>query len=184
MSSFSEREYQALRATIQTRGGARPFAFLAGLGLWAAALVTVLAWLPYPMASVVPLLMLAATFEVVRSFHLNVERIGRYLQVFYEEGDNGSPPTGPPAWEHTAMVFGPRVPGAGGHPLFLPVFVLAVLVNYLAVVLPGPLPIELWTLAVPHAAFVGWMAYCDRGMRKQRAIELARYRALKDSLRS
>ena len=37
-----------------------------------------------------------------------------------------------------------------------------------------------WTLAVPHVAFVVWMLYCDRAMRKQRATELARYRALED----
>ena len=29
----------------------------------------------------------------------------------------------PPAWERTAMVFGAAVPGAAGHPLFVPVFV-------------------------------------------------------------
>ena len=184
MNSLADREYEALRATIQGRGGARPLAFLAGLATWAIVLAAILAWLPNPIASVVPLLILLATFEVVRALHLNVERIGRYLQVFYEEGPGGSPPTAVPAWEHTAMAFGPRVPGAGGHPLFLPLFALAAVANLLAVWLPGPLPVEYGTLAVPHLAFVGWLIYCDRGMRAQRAKELARYRAIKDSLRS
>ena len=184
MNSLADHEYQALRATIQARGGARPLAFLAGLGTWAIALVAVLAWLPNPIASVVPLLVLLATFEVVRVLHLVVERIGRYIQVFFEEASGGSPPTAPPAWEHTAMAFGPRVPGAGGHPLFLPVFVLAAVTNYLAVLFPGPLPIELGVLAVPHVAFLIWMIWCDRGMRAQRTQELARYRAIRDSLRS
>jgi hypothetical protein len=179
MNSLADREYEALRATIRARGGARPLAFLAGLATWAVVLAAILAWLPNPIASVVPLLLLLATFEVVRALHLNVERIGRYLQVFYEEGSGGSRPAAAPAWEHTAMVFGPRVPGAGGHPLFLPLFGLAIVANYLAVLLPGPLPVEYGVLAVPHVASIVWMLYCDRGMRAQRATELARYRALR-----
>jgi hypothetical protein len=39
--------------------------------------------------------------------------------------------------------------------------------------------IELASLAVPHVAFGVWVLYCDAGMRKQRASELARYRALR-----
>jgi hypothetical protein len=181
MSDLAAAEYAALRETIRTRGGARAFAFLFGLSVWAAMLAGILTWLPNPVAAVVPLLVLLATFEVVRTLHLGVERIGRYVQVFFEES-RGSAPTGPPAWEHTAMQFGPSVPGAGGHPLFLPIFVLADLVNFLAVLFPGPVVVELTTLSVPHAAFLIWMLYCDRGMRRQRSSELARYRALRDEL--
>ena len=146
----------------------------------------VLIWLPNPLAAVVPLLILIAAFEVIRSLHCGVERMGRYIQVFFEEGleKDGAPLT-PPAWERSAMQFGPSVPGAGGHPLFFPIFLLATIVNMTAVILPGPLPVELGTLLVPHVSFIAWMLYCDRGMRRQRATELARYRALKkDSLRS
>jgi hypothetical protein len=182
MSRLPDAEYDALRQTIRSRGGTRPLAFLLGFSTWAVVLAGVLAWLPNPMASVIPLLVLLATFEVVRSLHLGVERIGRYLQVFYEEGASGSAPTATPAWEHTAMIFGPSVPGAGVHPFFLPLFLLAGLANFLAVVFPGPIMIEVATLAVPHVAFVIWMIYCDRGMRKQRATELARYRALRQEL--
>jgi hypothetical protein len=39
--------------------------------------------------------------------------------------------------------------------------------------------VEIMTMAVPHVAFIVWMLYCDRGMRRQRTTELARYRALK-----
>jgi hypothetical protein len=182
MSQLSDAEYGALRETIRSRGGARPLAFLLGFSVWAAVLAGVLIWLPAPMASVIPLLILLATFEVVRSLHLGVERIGRYLQVFYEESARAGPPAGTPAWEHTAMMFGPTVPGAGVHPFFLALFLLADLVNVLAVVLPGPIMVEWTTLAVPHIAFAIWMIYCDRGMRKQRATELARYRAIRKEL--
>ena len=54
------------------------------------------------------------------------------------------------------MSFG-HVPGVGGHPLFVPVFFLATIANYLAVILPSPVPIELGVMAVPHLAFVAWL---------------------------
>ena len=181
MNDVAVREYAALRETIRSRGGARPIAFLLGLSAWAVVLAGILAWLPTPIASVVPLLMLLATFEVVRTLHLGVERIGRYIQVFFEEQDGGSAATTPPAWERTAMAFGPTLPGAGVHPYFLPVFFMATVVNFLAVLFPGPVTVELATLAVPHVALLAWLIYCDVGMRKQRGTELARFRALRDS---
>jgi hypothetical protein len=184
MEDYAAREYAALREAIRSRGGVRPVVFLAGIAAWAAAVIGVLAWLPNPLASVVPLTVLLATFETVRALHLGVERIGRYLQVFFEEDRGGRSPTDPPAWEHTAMAFGGSVPGAGVHPYFLAVFCLAAVVNFLSVVFPGPLPVELGMLAIPHAAFLVWTLYCDRGMRKQRAAELARFRVLRDSLRA
>jgi hypothetical protein len=184
MNDLPGREFETLRATIRARGGARPWAFLAGISAWAALLILVLIWLPNPIAAAVPLLVLVATFEVVRSLHLVVERIGRYVQAFFEEGSAIDGPLVPPAWERTAMIFGPRVPGVGVHPFFLPVFLLATVINLLAVVLPDPIPLELGAMLLPHVAFVVWMIYCDRAMRKQRATELARYRALRDSARA
>ena len=179
MDDLAGREFAALRDTIKSRGGARILGFLAGISAWAVALTVVLIWLPYPMAAVVPLVVLVATFEVVRMLHLVVERIGRYVQVFYEE------PLGarlaPPAWERAAMHLGPSMPGAGGHPLFLPLFLIATTVNALAIVLPGPMMIESIALGVPHVSFVVWMLYCDRAMRRQRATDLGRYRSLRDT---
>jgi hypothetical protein len=177
MDDLAAVEFSALRETIRTRGTARVAVLLAGFASWAVVVILVMVWLPVPMAAVVPLLVLVATFEVVRVLHLGVERVGRYIQVFYE--DSAGQPLTTPAWERTAMAFGPTVPGAAGHPLFLPLFLMATVVNGLAVVLPGPILVEGVTLAVPHLAFVAWLAYCDRGMRRQRAADLARYRALK-----
>ena len=182
MDDFAGREFTSLRETIRSRGGARPIVFLIGLATWAVLLVGILALLANPIASVVPLLVLLGTFEAVRSLHLGVERIGRYAQVFFEEPSSGSAPTAAPAWEHTAMVFGPSLPGAGVHPFFQPVFILATGVNLLAVWLPGPLIVEAVPLVVPHLAFVLWMLYCDRAMRRQRASELARFREIRNSL--
>jgi hypothetical protein len=180
MSDLAAQEFAALRDTIRRRAGARPLVAFAGVAVWAVVMLGVLIWLQNPLAAVVPLLVLVAAFEVVRTLHLGVERIGRYVQVFFEESSAGADTAlSPPAWERTAMMFGPSLPGAGGHPLFFPVFFMATVANLLAVVLPGPLAIELGTLLVPHAAFISWMLYCDRGMRQQRSAELARFRAIK-----
>ena len=77
------------------------------------------------------------------------------------------------------MSFG-KVPGVGGHPLFVPVFLIATTVNYLAVLMPGPVAVEMIVMAIPHLAFVAWLVAADRSMRNQRAIELARLRELFD----
>ena len=78
------------------------------------------------------------------------------------------------------MALGAAVPGAAGHPLFVPVFALAAIVNFLGVLLPGPIPIELGLLAIPHVAFLLWLVRADRAMRVQRTREFARFRDLRD----
>src|SRR5207253_4116872 len=90
-------EYRALRETIRERGTARVWVFLAGLVAWGALTIATAALAALPIATLLPLLVLAAAFEAVFSLHLGVERIGRYLQVFFEE-DAG--------WEHRAMAIG------------------------------------------------------------------------------
>ena len=185
MNDRAAQEYLALRQTVQARGTARPWVCLTGFFAWAVCLLVVVIWLPNPLAAVVPLLLLVVTFEVIRSLHLAVERIGRYLQVFYEESSGADVAFAPPTWERIAMVLGPNIPGAGVHPFFLPLFLMATVINFMAVILPGPVALEMATLTVPHAAFIIWLLHCDRGMRKQRTTELARFRELKkDSLRS
>lgn len=183
MERPSSAEYLVLRTTISARGSLRPVLFVAGLGIWAVLLTAVLVLLPYPLAVAIPLVVLAATFEAIRPLHFGAERLGRYLQVFYEElGQTGRPLSDVPSWERVAMSLG-TVPGTGGHPLFVPIFFIATIVNYLPVLLarPAAVPVELGMLAVPHVAFVVWMIACDRAMRTQRASELARFRQLRDA---
>ena len=150
---------------------------VAGLSVWGALLLAVLVGLPYPLGSLIPLVVLVATFEAVRALHFGTERIGRYLQVFYEEPGK-RPISEVPSWERTAMVFGPAVPGASGNPLFSAVFGIATAVNFLAVILPGPVYVETIYLAIPHATFLIWMLRNNRAMKAQRATELERYRSL------
>ena len=183
MERPSSAEYLVLRKTIASRGNLRPILFVAGLGIWAVLLTAVLALFPYPLAVAIPLVVLAATFEAIRPLHFGAERIGRYLQVFYEEdGQTGRSLSDTPSWERVAMSLG-AVAGVGGNPLFIPLCFIATVVNYVPVLLaqPAAVPIELGMLAVPHVALVVWLIYCDRAMRAQRVTELARFRQLRDA---
>ena len=178
MERHRASEYLVLRQAIAQRGALRHVLVFCGITIWAVLLIAVLALLPYPFLATVPLLALLVTFEVIRPLHFGAERIGRYVQVFYEEaGEPGRALSDTPSWERVAMSFG-RVPGVGGHPLFVPTFLLATAINYVAVLLPGPVAVELSVMAIPHLAFIAWLAAADRAMRKQRAIELARLREL------
>ena len=96
-------EYASLRRAIAGRGQLRTTLFVAGLASWALVLVAILVTLPYPLVSIVPLTLLLGVFEAIRPLHTGAERIGRYLQVFYEErGEPGRPLAETPSWERTA----------------------------------------------------------------------------------
>ena len=76
MTPRERDEYRALRATIRTRGTARVSVFLAGLGIWAGLAIATAALLPVPSATLVPLVLLAGTFESVFALHVGVEARG------------------------------------------------------------------------------------------------------------
>jgi len=181
MTEQQLHEFRSLRDAVANRGHLRIALTVAGIGVWAVVLTAILIALPFPVAAVIPLTMLLATFEAIRPLHFGAERIGRYLQVFYEEADApaGLPPVAP-AWERTAMAFGTALPGAAGHPLFAPLFGLATVVNFIAVVIPEPLPEELALISLPHLAFLAWLVRTDGAMRAQRPKELTRFRDLRD----
>jgi hypothetical protein len=178
MFRHGRSEYLVLRRTIAQRGALRPILFLSGIAIWSVTTIAVLVWLPRPVAAFIPLLVLIATFEAIRPLHFGAERIGRYLQVFYEEaGEAGRPLRDSPSWERIAMQFG-SVPGAGGHPLFVPSFFLATLANYFVAIQPGPGFADAIIVGVAHAVFVAWMFASHRAMKKQRQIEVERMRQL------
>lgn len=177
---LSVQEYRQLRDAIAARGDLRARMFLGGIAAWAGALIAVLAALPYPLTATIPLAVLVAVFETIRPIHFGAERIGRYLQVYYEErGTLSRPLAETPSWERSAMAVGGSLPGAAGHPLYLPVFLIAVALNYLAVILPGPVLAEMVLLAIPHAAFIVWLLIVDHAVRLQRERELNRLRVLR-----
>src|SRR3979490_1608477 len=97
MTAREQVEDRELRATIRERGTARVYIFAGGIAAWGALTIATAALASTPLATLLPLLVLAAGFEGVFALHVGVERIGRYLQVFYEAEDTGA------RWEHIAM---------------------------------------------------------------------------------
>jgi hypothetical protein len=168
-------EYNALRATIRERGTARVWIVLVGTLGWAAlALAGATVAVP-PLLTLVPLLVLATTFEITLALHTGVERVGRYIQVFFEE------PGGLSGWEHRIMEFGrsgKRRPST--DPLFARGFLLGVVLNIVTALATGPIAIEWAVLGVAHALLAARILIARREASGQRAADLARFKELKD----
>lgn len=173
-------EYQELRATIRQRGSLR--LALAGLGFtaWGALVVALAASSLTGWATLVPLIALAALFEAILALHVGVERVGRYLQVFFEEEplQTGGARRD---WEHQAMQYGSRFRGGIGHPLFPLCFASAIPLNLLPAVLAGHRGLPLVVLALMHIVVLVRIVFAHRHTRDLRARDLERFRALRDS---
>ena len=172
MSDANQTEYRALRDTIRERGTARLCAVLGGIVAWGALIVALFAagvggWL----ATLVPLVVLVATFEVNFFIHTGVERIGRYLQVFYEER------SGSPGWETTAMNFGAKFPSAL-DPLFAIIFAAATTLNFLSSLTIVRQPVVIALSLVAHLAFAYRIVAARKLAGAQRALDLDRFRGL------
>lgn len=171
MTAQEVAEFTELRATIRQRVTQRLWLFVVTLGLWAAATMTIAAFTTLPVAALLPLLLLAGGFETIVQLHTGVERIGRYLQVFYDETD---PTAKERNWERTAMAYGRAYPG-GSDALFGVHFFLAVLLNFVPVTLAEPVKIDVVVVAAAHVAFVGRLLVARRAAARQRAVDLERF---------
>ena len=109
---------------------------LVGFLGWAAAILANAALAAIPAATLVPLPFLAVTFEIVFSLHTSVERIGGYVQVFFEDEATDE------AWERRlAAFFGRgRTTSAAGDPLFADYFWIAAILNSAARDRPRAIP--------------------------------------------
>ena len=176
MREIGRSEYEALRATIRQRGTARMWVILCGLWAWGALVIALWAADAQGALTLVPFLALAATFEISFFIHTGVERVGRYLQVYYEEDGQG--------WEHTVMAYGKSFPG-GADPLFVALFSVTAAVNFLSSLAsatrrPGWIAIAL----VAHL-MLGWRFLAARRLAAgQRGLDLARFAAMKQGAAS
>ena len=169
-------EYNALRATIRERGTARTWIVLIGTIGWAVVALATAALTAAPLLTLIPLLVLATTFEITFALHTGVERVGRYIQVFFEE------PGGMAGWEHRIMEFGRS--GArrlSTDPLFARSFLLGVVLNLVTAVASGPIAIEWVVLGVAHALLVVRILMARREAAGQRALDLARFKEIRDA---
>ena len=74
MTERDLQEYKALRATISQRGSVRTCAFVVGLAAWAVVSLST-ALVSIPLVTVLPLVLLAGTFEAVFALHVGAERV-------------------------------------------------------------------------------------------------------------
>lgn len=180
MNELAREEYAALRKTIRHRGTTRIVLSVVSLIAWAAITIAMLATLSLPVASLVPLVVLAGAFEAIYALHMGVERIGRYLQAFYEpdETDASAPIRDLPAWETAAMRLGREMP-AGPDPLFTVIFGLAVLLNFVPVILAGPAPSELFVVGGLHLIVAARLVSARLAAGRQRAADFERFRRMR-----
>jgi hypothetical protein len=171
MTDRSAEEYAALRATIRERGTARVYILALGLAVWAAlALAAVVLGIP-PVATLIPLVVLAATFEGVYGLHVAVERIGRYLLVFHDD-----------RWEQAAGVFGSPAGAPRVDPLFGTVFLLAALVNLVPLLATTPIVQELLIVGAAHAAFGARVLRARAAARRQRGVDTERFKQVRQEV--
>jgi hypothetical protein len=165
-------EYAALRATIRERGTVRACSILIGLAVWGALVATLVANSASGAVTLVPLVALAATFEISFFIHTGVERIGRYIQAFYEERAEWS------GWETTVMRYGATFPSSGADPLFSGLFFAAALASFLSTL--SQFPRESWNIVsvFAHAGFAYRIVRARRYTAAQRAQDLDRFRQL------
>lgn len=176
MTARDQEEYSALRATIRERGTARVCVFAGGIVAWTAATIATAALASTPVATLLPLLVLASIFEAVFALHIGVERIGRYIQVFHEAGGSSPLATG---WEHAAMAFGRPAGAATTDALFTGPFLLTALLNAAPALMLTPTRVELVVIGGGHALFVLRVLAARHAAGKQRALDLARFEQLK-----
>jgi len=166
-----QEEYRALRATIRERGTARVCLFAGGFVAWGALTVATAALASTPLATLLPLLVLAALFEALYALHVGVERIGRYIQVVHEEDGQG--------WEHAAMAFGRPKGAAASDPLFSILFGLAIVFNAAPALILHPTIEEIVFVGGAHALFALRLVLARTAAARQRAIDLERFAQLK-----
>ncbi len=175
--NLQQSEFAVLRQTIAWRGTVRmalvPLTFIA----WATLSLVILLFADRPVAALFTLVVLAAGFEAVHALHVGVERIGRFLQVYYEGAAES------PRWETSVTSVGPGLPGGGIDPLFTFVFAAAAFLNMMLVLIPEPSRLELGVIGVLHLAFVLRLVRARGASARQRAIELESFKAVRERQR-
>lgn len=178
--TLAESEFAVLRQTIATRGTIRMLTAPVTFFMWAAIALVLVLFSELPIAALLSLAVLVGGYEAIHALHVGVERIGRYLQVYYEEA-TADVPAGAPRWETAAMQLGPGLPGGGVDPLFSVLFLCATVLNVVPVLLPEPEPVEIGVMGVLHLLFAVRVVTARLAAARQRRVELERFRALRAS---
>lgn len=172
VTTRDQDEYRALRATIRERGTARVCLFAGGFAAWGALTLAAAAMALTPLATLIPLLVLAALFEGIYALHVGVERIGRYIQVFHEDAQR-------PGWEHVAMAFGRPKGAVTVDALFSMPFALAIAGNAASALIMRPTIVEIVFVGGVHALLALRLFVGRAAAGRQRAIDLERLTQIK-----
>jgi hypothetical protein len=172
--SPSLSEFTVLRQTIAVRGTVRMALLPVTVIGWTAIAVALLRGATIPaVLSLVSLSVLIGGFEAIHALNVGVERIGRYLQVYYEGQGDG------PLWETTAMAVGPGLPGGGIDPLFTVVFAALTALN-VTLAFPELRSTTEYVIVLPvHAIFLIRLIRARGAAARQRAVDLETFRAVK-----
>jgi hypothetical protein len=181
---FGLEEIRQLRATVGARGTVRVLVSLLTFVSWAGLALLAHASAPERF-TLIPLAVLWVGFELGAGLHIGVERIGRYLRVFYETGG------GMPKWETAIALFG-RSEAARAtrvRPLLEREFALAAVVNLgLALsdraIVQGELTLRPATVVVlaAHLLFLGRIWHLGRQTRRQRELDESAFQAVAGEL--
>jgi hypothetical protein len=163
-----QEEYSALRATIRQRGTARVVVFALGFTAWGALTLATVAFALPPVMALLPLAVLAATYESVLAIHVGAERIGRYLLVVH--GDT---------WETYAGAFGRPSGSVAVDSLFTQTFVVGAVLSLLPLLTTTPIPQELIVVGASVLLFIARVLYAGRLAGRQRAVDTARFEEIK-----
>lgn len=169
-STVRDLEFAAMRATIRERGTLRMALVPLILIGWAGVAVATAAIITVALSTLVPLMVLAAGFETLFALHVNVERIGRYIQAFHEPRGTG--------WEHVAMSFARQAAKGTPDALFGRLFILATSVNFFPAALGGA-PWEIALVGAGHFAFLFRIRTAQGYAASQRTHDLTRFEALR-----
>jgi len=174
--SPTQSEFMVLRQTIAMRGTVRMALLPITVIGWTSVTVALLrggAQTLSPLFCLISLSVLIGGFEAIHALNVGVERIGRYLQVYYEGTQEG------PTWETTAMAVGPGLPGGGIDPLFTVVFAALTALN-LVLAVPELQSFRTYGVVLPlHAIFWVRMVRARGAAARQRAVDLETFKAIK-----
>src|SRR5579863_2237213 len=109
-AEFHLEEFRQLRTTIRERSTARVVVSFITFVSWGVLALVVRHSDESMVYGLVPLVVLATGFELGFALHVGVERIGRYLTVFYEAAP------GMPKWETAIATFGRTAAGTRTQP--------------------------------------------------------------------
>jgi hypothetical protein len=176
---FRFEEFRQLRATIRERSVARVVVSLITFVSWAALVLALRQSRESVVDGLVPLVVLVVGFELVFGLHVGVERIGRYLTVFYEAAP------GMPKWETAIAAFGRSAVRSRTQPhvLLATEFIVSTGLNLVFAGWPDMTALaQSIAMAVFHVTFIARVVQAARQANRQRDADTEAFRAVAHDL--